>query len=113
MKSRGERGGSQVPGFDRRIEELARGMEGETPARMRALIREANPQMTEAWKWMGTPVWSHHGNVCTGEGVHQGHQADLRPGSPDLRHTRPVRNRASASPATRLPRIVQWVSRSL
>ena len=35
--------------------------------RMRALILEADPEMTEEWKWMGTPVWSHHGNVCTGE----------------------------------------------
>lgn len=34
---------------------------------MRALIREADPEITEEWKWMGTPVWSHHGNVCTGE----------------------------------------------
>lgn len=40
---------------------------GETLARMRELILEADPQMTEEWKWMGTPVWSHHGNVCTGE----------------------------------------------
>ena len=34
---------------------------------MRALILEADPEITEEWKWMGTPVWSHHGNVCTGE----------------------------------------------
>jgi hypothetical protein len=34
---------------------------------MRALILEADPEMTEQWKWMGTPVWSHHGIVCTGE----------------------------------------------
>jgi hypothetical protein len=34
---------------------------------MRALILEADPEMTEEWKWMGTPVWSHHGIVCTGE----------------------------------------------
>jgi hypothetical protein len=39
----------------------------ETLARMRALILEADPEMTEEWKWMGTPVWSHHGIVCTGE----------------------------------------------
>lgn len=35
---------------------------------MRALILEADPEMTEEWKWRGTPVWSHHGIVCTGEG---------------------------------------------
>jgi hypothetical protein len=34
---------------------------------MRALILEADAEMTEEWKWMGTPVWSHHGIVCTGE----------------------------------------------
>ena len=39
----------------------------ETLARMRALILEVDPEMTEEWKWMGTPVWSHHGIVCTGE----------------------------------------------
>ena len=38
----------------------------ETLARMRALILEADPGITEAWKWQ-TPVWSHHGIVCTGE----------------------------------------------
>src|SRR5256714_4364461 len=52
--------------IDRRIEEVG-GWRGETLARMRALILEADPEMTEEWKWMGTPVWSHDGNVCTGE----------------------------------------------
>ncbi|HSB54887.1 MAG TPA: DUF1801 domain-containing protein, partial [Gemmatimonadales bacterium] len=49
-----------------RIRDLG-GWRGETLARMRALILEADPEMTEEWKWMGTPVWSHHGIVCTGE----------------------------------------------
>jgi len=40
---------------------------GETLARMRALIREADPDVVEEWKWMGTPVWSHDGGICTGE----------------------------------------------
>ena len=52
--------------IDQRIRELT-GWRGRTLARMRALILEADPEMTEEWKWMGTPVWSHHGNVCTGE----------------------------------------------
>ena len=52
--------------IDERIEELE-GWKGETLARMRALILEADPEITEEWKWMGTPVWSHDGNVCTGE----------------------------------------------
>ena len=40
---------------------------GETLARMRKLIREADPQVVETWKWMGTPVWEHDGIICTGE----------------------------------------------
>ncbi|MES2521742.1 MAG: DUF1801 domain-containing protein [Gemmatimonadota bacterium] len=52
--------------IDARIQELG-DWRGDTLARMRALILEADPEMTEEWKWMGTPVWSHQGNVCTGE----------------------------------------------
>lgn len=52
--------------IDQRIRELG-GWRGQTLARMRALILEANPEMLEEWKWMGTPVWSHHGIICTGE----------------------------------------------
>src|SRR5437016_5478845 len=52
--------------IDQRIRDLG-GWRGESLARMRALILEADPEMTEEWKWMGTPVWSHHGIVCTGE----------------------------------------------
>src|SRR5437764_5072480 len=40
---------------------------GETLKRMRARIREADPEIVEEWKWRGTPVWSHDGGVCTGE----------------------------------------------
>src|SRR5258705_13051896 len=40
---------------------------GETLAKMRALIKEADPEVVEEWKWMGTPVWSHDGGICTGE----------------------------------------------
>ena len=40
---------------------------GKTLARMRALIKEADPDVLEEWKWMGTPVWSHDGGICTGE----------------------------------------------
>src|SRR6478752_10333272 len=52
--------------IDRRIRELG-GWRGETLARMRTLILAADPGMVEEWKWMGTPVWSHDGIVCTGE----------------------------------------------
>ena len=44
---------------------------GKTLARMRALIREAVPEVIEEWKWMGTPVWSHDGIICTGESYKQ------------------------------------------
>lgn len=40
---------------------------GETLSRVRALIKEADPDVVEEWKWMGTPVWSHDGIICTGE----------------------------------------------
>src|ERR1044072_1590012 len=40
---------------------------GDTLGRMRKLIHEADPQVVEEWKWMGTPVWSHDGIICTGE----------------------------------------------
>jgi hypothetical protein len=44
---------------------------GETLARMRKLILEADPEAVEEWKWMGTPVWSHDGIICTGESYKQ------------------------------------------
>jgi hypothetical protein len=40
---------------------------GETLRRMRELIQAADPDVVEEWKWMGTPVWSHDGIICTGE----------------------------------------------
>jgi len=40
---------------------------GKTLARMRRLIKQADPDVVEEWKWMGTPVWSHDGILCTGE----------------------------------------------
>src|SRR3954463_7541189 len=40
---------------------------GETLSRMRQLIKEADPDVVEEWKWMGTPIWSHDGIICTGE----------------------------------------------
>lgn len=52
--------------IDKRIDDLG-GWRGPVLARMRKLILQADPAMTEEVKWMGTPVWSHDGNVCTGE----------------------------------------------
>ena len=40
---------------------------GETLGRMRTLVKEADPDVVEEWKWRGTPVWSHDGIICTGE----------------------------------------------
>ena len=40
---------------------------GDTLAKMRGLIKAADPAVVEEWKWMGTPVWSHDGGICTGE----------------------------------------------
>lgn len=51
---------------DARIAELG-DWRGETLARIRALIREADPEIVETWKWRGVPVWEHAGIVCTGE----------------------------------------------
>ncbi len=44
---------------------------GETLARMRKLIKDADPEVVEEWKWKGTPVWSHDGIICTGETYQQ------------------------------------------
>jgi hypothetical protein len=43
------------------------GWRGDTLTKMRALIKKADPDVVEEWKWMGTPVWSHDGGICTGE----------------------------------------------
>ena len=52
--------------IDKRIADLA-DWRGETLSRMRKLIKAADPDVVEEWKWMGTPVWSRDGIICTGE----------------------------------------------
>jgi hypothetical protein len=52
--------------IDERIVELD-DWRGEMLARIRTLIKEADPEVSEEWKWRGTPVWSHNGMICTGE----------------------------------------------
>jgi hypothetical protein len=52
--------------IDARIREL-KDWRGETLARVRALIKQADPEGVEEWKWKGVPVWSHAGIICTGE----------------------------------------------
>jgi len=60
----GEDSPSQL--IDARITELG-DWRGETLARVRDLIRQADPEVVEEWKWRGVPVWSHAGIICTGE----------------------------------------------
>ena len=52
--------------IDARIKELG-DWRGEMLSRLRALVREADPEVVEEWKWRGVPVWSHDGIICTGE----------------------------------------------
>jgi hypothetical protein len=62
----GEGGDSPSQLIDGRIEELG-DWRGETLARIRVLIKQADPEVVEEWKWRGVPVWSHAGIICTGE----------------------------------------------
>jgi hypothetical protein len=62
----GEGGDSPSQRIDARIRELG-DWRGETLARVRSLIRQADPEVVEEWKWRGVPVWSHAGMICTGE----------------------------------------------
>ena len=67
MKKSGASQGQSAPELiSERIAELG-DWRGETLSRMRGLIKEADADAVEEWKWMGTPVWSHDGIICTGE----------------------------------------------
>ncbi len=63
-EGKGEDSPSQL--IDGRIKELS-DWRGETLARVRILIKQADPEVVEEWKWRGVPVWSHAGIICTGE----------------------------------------------
>jgi hypothetical protein len=65
-KSDGNESQSASELISNRIAELG-DWRGKTLARMRKLIKEADPEVVEEWKWMGTPIWSHDGIICTGE----------------------------------------------
>jgi len=65
-QSGASRGQSPSELISKRIAELG-DWRGDTLRRMRTLIQEADPDVVEEWKWMGTPVWSHDGIICTGE----------------------------------------------
>jgi hypothetical protein len=65
-KSDASQGQSPSELISKRIADLA-DWRGETLGRMRKLIKDADADVVEEWKWMGTPVWSHDGIICTGE----------------------------------------------
>jgi len=65
-KSGARQGQSASKLISKKIAELG-DWRGDTLARMRTLIKNADPDVVEEWKWMGTPVWSHDGIICTGE----------------------------------------------
>src|SRR6185503_5462359 len=65
-KSRSKKAESPSELIDVRIEDLG-DWRGEMLSRLRALIKEEDPEVAEEWKWRGTPVWSHSGMICTGE----------------------------------------------
>jgi hypothetical protein len=67
MKKSGvQTGESPSQRIDARIEELG-DWRGEMLGRLRTLVKEADPEVVEEWKWRGVPVWSHDGLICTGE----------------------------------------------
>jgi hypothetical protein len=65
-KSGSQEGKSPSQLIDARIEELG-DWRGQMLSRLRTLVREADPEIVEEWKWRGVPVWSHDGLICTGE----------------------------------------------
>src|ERR1022692_1140823 len=65
-KSVASQGQSASELISKRIAELG-DWRGETISRMRRLIKQADPNVVEEWKWLGTPTWSHDGIICTGE----------------------------------------------
>jgi len=65
-KSAPQEAGSPSELIDARIRELD-DWRGEMLSRLRALVKQADPEVVEEWKWRGTPVWSHDGIICTGE----------------------------------------------
>jgi hypothetical protein len=65
-KSRSNGAGSASELIDTKIDDLG-DWRGELLSRIRAVIKEADPEVAEEYKWRGTPVWSHYGLICTGE----------------------------------------------
>jgi hypothetical protein len=65
-KSRSQKGKAPSRMIDERIKELG-DWRGKTLSQLRTLIKQADPEVVEEWKWRGVPVWSHDGLICTGE----------------------------------------------
>ena len=65
-KSGSQKGKSPSQLIDARIKELG-DWRGKMLSRLRTLVKEADPEVVEEWKWRGVPVWSHDGLICTGE----------------------------------------------
>lgn len=65
-KSGSQKGKSPSRMIDERIKELG-DWRGKMLSQLRTLIKQADPEVVEEWKWRGTPVWSHDGMICTGE----------------------------------------------
>ena len=66
MKKKGKGGDAPSRLIDARIKEL-RDWRGQVLARVRGIIKQADPDVIEEWKWRGVPVWEHDGIICTGE----------------------------------------------
>ena len=66
MASASQKSKSPSKLIDGRIKELG-DWRGEMLSRVRALVKEADPEVVEEWKWRGVPVWGHDGKICTGE----------------------------------------------
>jgi len=75
QKSPSQRSPSRL--IDARIKELG-DWRGEMLGRLRSLVKEADPDVVEEWKWRGVPVWSHDGLICTGETYKSCGENDLR-----------------------------------
>jgi hypothetical protein len=65
-KSGAQKGKSPSQRIDARVKELG-DWRGKMLSRLRTLVKEADPEVVEEWKWRGVPVWSHDGLICTGE----------------------------------------------
>jgi hypothetical protein len=63
--------------IDTRIKELG-DWRGKMLSRLRTLVKEADPEVVEEWKWRGVPVWYHDGLICTGEDLQERREDDLR-----------------------------------